>query len=89
MILQKKIVVTGHVQGVGFRYAVKQRADAFGLTGFVENKSDGSVEIVVCGSKDAVQEFIDWAKIGPSSARVRRVSVVEADAAAVKGFEIR
>lgn len=67
--------VQGRVQGVGFRYSTLQMAEKLGITGFVRNLSDGSVEIVAEGSDDQLNELIDWAHWGPSAAKVTRVDV--------------
>jgi acylphosphatase len=67
--------IRGHVQGVSFRYYARQRAESLGLAGWVRNASDGSVEVVVEGTDEAVQRFIDWAHDGPSMARVEQVEI--------------
>lgn len=66
--------VHGMVQGVGFRYSTQHEAQRLGLTGYARNLDDGSVEIVVCGDEQAVNQLIAWLKAGgPRSARVDRV----------------
>jgi acylphosphatase len=67
--------IFGQVQGVNFRYFARQRAQLLGLSGWIRNRPDGSVEAVVQGSEDAVREFVAWAHHGPSLARVERVEV--------------
>ena len=64
------IIVHGSVQGVGFRYFVKQKADLLGITGFVKNQYDGSVYIEAEGEKDPIHEFINICKQGPYYARI-------------------
>lgn len=83
--------ITGRVQGVGYRWSMAQQAQALGLTGWVRNRRDGSVEALVCGAADAVQALIDWAQRGPATARVDAVEVREALGAAevLGGFEQR
>jgi len=64
------ITVRGKVQGVGFRYFTKLKADELGLTGTVQNQEDGSVLIQVCGSENGLRLFIEWCHQGPASAFV-------------------
>lgn len=68
-----EIVVRGRVQGVYYRASAQREARQYGLTGWVKNRSDGSVEMVVEGEEDAVKDFLAWAQQGPSTARVEKV----------------
>lgn len=70
--------VTGRVQGVSFRYYAQQEAVSLGLTGWVRNDVDGSVELHLEGPWDAVDAMVDWCRQGPPAARVRDVAVREA-----------
>ncbi|MCD6278115.1 MAG: acylphosphatase [Desulfurococcales archaeon] len=77
---QKKMVrahlrIYGLVQGVFFRSTMKQVANRLGVTGWVRNLPDGSVEAVVEGPEDKVEEIIRWAHRGPPLARVEKVDV--------------
>lgn len=74
---QKRIhlVVRGRVQGVYFRATAQREARQHGLSGWVKNRSDGSVEIVAEGEEDDVKDFLSWAHAGPSTARVDDVEV--------------
>lgn len=72
-----RIRVIGKVQGVAFRYYTKKKADELGLLGSVENKEDGSVEIVACGSDDEVSKLIDWCSTGSPASRVEKLDVEE------------
>lgn len=84
------LAVTGLVQGVGYRESMRQKAQVLGLTGWVRNRRDGSVEALVDGPPDAVRQLIDWAWQGPRSARVAGVkSVGVQDAESCHEFEIR
>lgn len=69
------ILVTGLVQGVGFRFFVQRAAGRLGITGFVRNCSDGSVEIHAEGEDSSMDEFLAQVKVGPRSARVSRAEV--------------
>lgn len=66
----RQLRIMGQVQGVGFRYALHREADRLGVTGWVRNRSDGSVEAVVQGAPGAVEALTAWARRGPPAARV-------------------
>ncbi len=68
-------VVTGRVQGVGFRYSAVRQARALGLTGTVSNRYDGSVEVEAEGPLRALERFLEWLHRGPPGAHVRAVDV--------------
>ena len=70
-----RVIATGFVQGVGFRYFALQRAKALGLKGFVRNLSDGSVEAVAQGEKPDLERFAEELKNGPSMASVKETRV--------------
>jgi acylphosphatase len=74
---QIQATIHGQVQGVGFRYNTLQIAQNLGLTGFVRNLADGTVEIVAEGSDDQLNALIEWAHRGPSAAQVTQVDVVK------------
>ena len=69
------IIVKGFVQGVGFRYFVMREANQYGLTGFVRNLYDGSVEVYIEGDKEIVDQFKKVLKKGSSYSRVDRIEV--------------
>ena len=83
-------VCHGRVQGVAFRASMQREAERLGVQGWVRNQADGSVRFHAAGSADAVQALVDWARRGPSAARVDRR---ELDAASwpdsFGGFEVR
>jgi acylphosphatase len=87
--MAKRILVEGLVQGVGYRYAFADAAEAFGLKGWVRNRADGTVEACVHGPADAIVRIVAWAHQGPPAARVRNVLVSEADEPAPDSFQIR
>ncbi len=67
------LCVRGLVQGVGFRYHAKAEAERLGITGWIRNVSDGSVEVVGCGEPEGVNAFIEWCEKGPRQANVTNV----------------
>lgn len=73
--------VRGRVQGVAFRWYTQQKAQSLGLTGWVRNRPDGSVQILVEGPRPDLETFCDWAACGPDHARVDRVAVSWSEAA--------
>lgn len=81
--------VTGRVQGVGFRYTAVQEARRQGLTGWVRNREDGSVEGLAQGEQAALDRFRAWLQQGPSLASVDRVEWIIADGEDLPGFETR
>jgi acylphosphatase len=81
--------VEGRVQGVGFREACVLRARMLGLTGYVRNRRDGSVQVMLQGPADAVARMQAWLHEGPPLARVDRVTVSSAPVAVFESFERR
>ncbi|KFI45085.1 acylphosphatase [Bifidobacterium bohemicum] len=75
--VRMRIVVTGRVQGVGYRYFAMTEARRRGISGWVRNCFDGSVEIEAQGSSGAVSDFVAALKAGPPYAVVTEVAVVE------------
>lgn len=65
--------VRGQVQGVLFRASTEERASALGLRGWVENRADGSVSVVACGSEQTLEALSEWLWMGPEAARVDSV----------------
>jgi acylphosphatase len=68
-------VVSGSVQGVGFRYCARREAQSLGLTGWVRNKDDGEVELWAEGDSASLADFREWLEEGPSGAIVDSVRV--------------
>ncbi|CQR46632.1 Acylphosphatase [Paraliobacillus sp. PM-2] len=63
--IRTHLIVSGMVQGVGFRYTTQMKAKEMGLTGWVRNLADGTVEIEVEGDDKVVYPFVDLMKKGP------------------------
>lgn len=85
----KTIIVKGHVQGVGFRYSTRAKAQSLNIKGFVKNMPDGSVHIEATGEEGSIQAFISWCHEGPPLARVTDVIIDEAPPSESIDFRIR
>lgn len=72
---QIQIRVHGRVQGVYFRASAQREAKRLGLTGWVRNRKDATVELVAEGEETGIKDLIAWAQQGPSAARVEKVDV--------------
>ena len=82
-------LISGRVQGVGYRYSTQQKAVTLGLTGWVRNLPDGRVEAVVEGKTAQVNSLVEWFQGGPRAAYVEAVSTEEEPLQNFEGFEIR
>jgi acylphosphatase len=87
--IRRHAIVSGRVQGVFFRDSTAQRARALGVSGWVRNRSDGTVEAVLEGPAAAVQEMLQFLGDGPPDARVGEVVATEEPTEGLSGFEIR
>ena len=87
--MSRRIRVTGRVQGVWFRGWTVDVARSLGLSGWVRNRPDGSVEILVEGDASALDALIDRCREGPPAARVEHVDVEESDETPPPGFAQR
>jgi acylphosphatase len=83
-----RVSIEGTVQGVGYRYWTERVATGLGLTGWVRNRRDGSVEALFCGDTDAVAEMLQRCHDGPRSARVTAVRILEEGGEDPDGFEV-
>lgn len=80
--------VTGRVQGVSFRWYTQEQARRLGVAGWVRNEVDGSVLLHAEGQQEAVDALIEWCRTGPSTARVRHVTMREAAPTGATSFLI-
>ena len=83
-----KILVTGRVQGVGFRRAAANEAIVRGLNGFVKNLPDGSVYIEAEGPVDQLDSYLEWCRKGPGMSNVRSISVERSEPSGYDDFRI-
>jgi acylphosphatase len=67
-------IISGIVQGVGFRSFAINKANSLGIKGWIRNLSTGEVEVMACGAKSSVAEFGELMKVGPSASRVKGVT---------------
>ena len=86
---RRRVIVRGHVQGVFFRETTKRRAAAAGVSGWVRNQPDGSVEAVFEGEREEVDRLVSFVRDGPRGARVDWVDVEAEEPEGLDGFEVR
>ena len=90
MRVARRFIVSGRVQGVGFRYFALDAARHEGLHGHVSNQDDGTVEVVAEGESESIERFERALRRGPSRARVEQVMVDEIEPSqGNSGFSIR
>lgn len=89
MIVARRYLISGRVQGVGFRYFTEAAAAREGIIGWVRNTPDGRVEVVAEGDADALQRFERSLGHGPRGARVERVEVDDTIPTGETGFTVR
>jgi acylphosphatase len=87
-VVRIRAMVTGRVQGVGYRATCQWRAQNLGLAGWVRNLPDGRVEAVFEGRADAVDQMVAWYRRGPRGAMVEGVEVHAEEPAGERGFRV-
>lgn len=87
----KHLIISGRVQGVGFRYFTYRNATDLNIKGWVQNLQDGTVETVLAGPQENVEKMVDKLKEGPPSAHVQYVEEVDGsiDISKFNDFSIR
>ena len=89
-MVRARLLISGIVQGVGYRWSCNREAKSIGLTGWVRNLPDGRVEAVLQGTREQVERMIKWCYRGPSEAQVSDIAVSYEDALEdFKDFGIR
>ena len=83
-----RVLISGDVQGVGFRWYAREEAMTAGVAGSVRNLPDGRVEAVFEGAPPAVDRLVQWCRSGPSMARVDSVEVSEQEPTGQEAFRI-
>ncbi|OHC69173.1 MAG: acylphosphatase [Rhodocyclales bacterium RIFCSPLOWO2_02_FULL_63_24] len=84
----RRLIISGVVQGVGFRYAMLAQARLLGVGGWVRNRRDGSVEAMIAGDAGQIAEMLVWSHLGPAGAAVDDV-MVETASGEFSDFELR
>jgi len=87
-VIRRRVIVHGFVQGIFFRDTVRRHAVNAGVTGWVRNNPDGTVEAVFEGAPEAVERLIAFCREGPRGARIDRIETLAEDAEGVGGFRI-
>lgn len=83
------VIIRGQVQGVGYRYTARMIADEVGVSGWVRNRRDGTVEAELEGTSDQVDEMLAWMAEGPPGSQVEGADVTDAAPRGGRGFEVR
>lgn len=84
---EKHLIISGRVQGVGFRYFTKKNAESLGVNGWVKNLANGDVETVIQGEEDRVKEMISYLKSGPVPAKVETIEEVDGEKSTGKSYD--
>jgi len=85
----RHVLVSGRVQGVGFRWYARETAERLGLGGWVKNLTDGRVELLLEGRDQAVEAMLVWLERGPPAAHVKNLEVVERASEGLTTFSVR
>lgn len=88
-MVRRRVLVSGRVQGVGFRLTCGREAESRGVTGWVQNRADGRVEAVFEGEEAAVEALVTWCRRGPSFAEVTSVEVKDEQLQSEPSFRVR
>jgi len=83
-----KIIVSGKVQGVYYRASAKEKADEWGIRGFVRNEKNGDVYIEAEAPEEVVYKFIKWCNQGPAWAKVEKIDAKPGEVVGFTQFEI-
>ena len=88
-MIRRHVTVSGRVQGVFFRETCRRESLSYGVAGWVRNRADGSVEAVLEGETDAVEQVLAWMRSGPSHAVVADVEARPEEPTGERGFTVR
>jgi acylphosphatase len=88
-VVRRRVVAHGFVQGVWFRESARRRAEELGVSGWVRNTADGTVEAELEGDAEGVDALVSWFAHGPPRAEVERIDVEPRDPLGERGFVVR
>jgi acylphosphatase len=88
VIVRRRVVVAGRVQGVWFRESCRREAESVGVAGWVRNRAGGAVEAVFEGESAAVLAMVAWCRTGPPLAEVDDVDVIDEPPEGAAGFRV-
>ena len=88
-MIRRRVLIRGKVQGVFFRDTTRRQAESRGVAGWVDNRSDGSVEALFEGDQDDVEAMIAFCRQGPRGAEVDGIEVSEEQPEGLTGFAVR
>jgi len=88
MTQTRRLLISGVVQGVGFRYSMMAQARLLGIRGWVRNRRDGGVEAMIAGDTAQIEAMLAWSRRGPTGAVVAEV-LVESGSGEFQDFELR
>ncbi|MBO0829549.1 MAG: acylphosphatase [Streptosporangiales bacterium] len=86
--VRTRVVASGLVQGVFFRETCRREARRAGVTGWVRNRPDGTVEAVFEGPPESVERMVAWCRRGPSRAHVRGLTTLPEEPEGLREFEV-
>ena len=87
-MVRRRLMISGRVQGIGFRYSCRRVAESAGVSGWCRNLPDGRVEAALEGEAEAVERVVNWCRRGPSRAMVNDVDVVSETPEGATGFRL-
>jgi acylphosphatase len=87
-LIRRRVIIHGRVQGVFFRDTARRHAVRRGVSGWVCNNRDGTVEAVFEGDPEAVESMVRFAREGPRGAEVERVEVADEEPEGLSGFSV-
>ncbi|HRC08241.1 MAG TPA: acylphosphatase [Miltoncostaeales bacterium] len=87
--VRRRVIVRGHVQGVWFRESTRQEAEKVGVTGWVRNLPDDTVEAALEGDPEAVEQVLAFVRVGPAAADVTSIDIRHETVVHEVAFEVR
>jgi acylphosphatase len=87
-VIARRLLVSGRVQGVGYRWFAMRTAQELGVCGWVRNLPDGRVEALAEGSEDQLDRFVERLRKGPIASKVQEVDALDAEPSGLTSFEV-